>query len=389
MIDFYGNGRPTPLSDLIRLYLLKNRGGSSSVLKTVTGTLLHILDALAKPAVSFEVGIEPLQSGSGDPSPDNVRPITGWTGVDVTRTGKNLLNLVESEMITSGWNRLFPISVKEGTYIISCQNQFGKSSSLGARVKFADENNTTVKEVTPNYQFGDTAFTGTATTINAEEAKRIKRLLFELRAADTTYSEIAQGNIQLEFSSTASTYEAYQGTTIPITFPDSAGTVYGCTLTLEDGEWKLRVTEAILSNALLTDANTSYDFSTSRAILAESVAKLPSNSSTDYVDPKIKATALKTTSQTAIAAPGSTTVGVARYWATRLAFGINGLGITSVSEFKTWLADNGSDVVYPLATPIEYTLSESQALTLLKGENNIWSSVTNGELSLTYKASAS
>lgn len=26
------------------------------------------------------VGIEPVQPGSGDPSPDNVRPISGWTG---------------------------------------------------------------------------------------------------------------------------------------------------------------------------------------------------------------------------------------------------------------------------------------------------------------------
>ena len=33
------------------------------------------------------LGIEPVQSGSGDPSPDNVRPITGYTGVNVFRTG--------------------------------------------------------------------------------------------------------------------------------------------------------------------------------------------------------------------------------------------------------------------------------------------------------------
>ena len=36
------------------------------------------------------VHIEPVQAGSGDPSPENVRPITGWTGAKVTRTGKNL-----------------------------------------------------------------------------------------------------------------------------------------------------------------------------------------------------------------------------------------------------------------------------------------------------------
>ena len=40
-----------------------------------------------------KIYFEPIQEGSGDPSPDNVRPITGWNGVTVRRCGKNLLNL--------------------------------------------------------------------------------------------------------------------------------------------------------------------------------------------------------------------------------------------------------------------------------------------------------
>lgn len=35
------------------------------------------------PLKGLTVNIEPVQAGSGDPSPDNVRPITGWTGVNV------------------------------------------------------------------------------------------------------------------------------------------------------------------------------------------------------------------------------------------------------------------------------------------------------------------
>lgn len=35
--------------------------------------------------------IEPMQEGSGDPSPDNVRPIKGRTGAKLTRRGKNLI----------------------------------------------------------------------------------------------------------------------------------------------------------------------------------------------------------------------------------------------------------------------------------------------------------
>ena len=55
----------------------------SAIWKTVTGTLIHITDALASPMQKCEVSLEPIQSGSGDPSPTNVRPITGWTGCEV------------------------------------------------------------------------------------------------------------------------------------------------------------------------------------------------------------------------------------------------------------------------------------------------------------------
>ena len=47
-------------------------------------------DGTANPMPSLEISIEPVQSGSGDPSPSNVRPISGWSEANVTRTGKNL-----------------------------------------------------------------------------------------------------------------------------------------------------------------------------------------------------------------------------------------------------------------------------------------------------------
>ena len=40
--------------------------------------------------LSAVVSLEPKQAGTGDPSPENVRPISGWDSVQVTRCGKNL-----------------------------------------------------------------------------------------------------------------------------------------------------------------------------------------------------------------------------------------------------------------------------------------------------------
>lgn len=46
-------------------------------------SIVTVTDALAKPLDSLKVAITPVQSGSGDPSPDNIRPISGWTGCNV------------------------------------------------------------------------------------------------------------------------------------------------------------------------------------------------------------------------------------------------------------------------------------------------------------------
>lgn len=44
------------------------------------------------PVKSLVVGIEPVQAGSGDPSPDNIRPITGWTGCVISHSGADTSN---------------------------------------------------------------------------------------------------------------------------------------------------------------------------------------------------------------------------------------------------------------------------------------------------------
>lgn len=49
---------------------------------TASGDIVSISDAASAPAESLVVTLEPIQSGSGTPSPDNVRPITGHEEVE-------------------------------------------------------------------------------------------------------------------------------------------------------------------------------------------------------------------------------------------------------------------------------------------------------------------
>ncbi len=60
----------------------------------VSGDPAVFSDGAPAPVVELTVGIEPVQSGTGDPAPENIRPISGWTGATITRTGKNLLETV-------------------------------------------------------------------------------------------------------------------------------------------------------------------------------------------------------------------------------------------------------------------------------------------------------
>ena len=51
---------------------------------TASGSIASFLDGADDiPVKDLTVAIEPMQSGTGDPSPDNIRPISGWTGANI------------------------------------------------------------------------------------------------------------------------------------------------------------------------------------------------------------------------------------------------------------------------------------------------------------------
>jgi len=61
---------------LLVLGSFSTQSGSGGVVSTTIG-------ADNVPVKSLSVGITAVQSGSGDPSPTNIRPITGWSGANV------------------------------------------------------------------------------------------------------------------------------------------------------------------------------------------------------------------------------------------------------------------------------------------------------------------
>lgn len=55
-----------------------------------SGKIVDFLSAEKVNIRSLKVYFSPKQSGSGIPSPENVRPISGWDGVNVYGVGRNI-----------------------------------------------------------------------------------------------------------------------------------------------------------------------------------------------------------------------------------------------------------------------------------------------------------
>lgn len=86
--------RRTPLRRLLLLSALM--GGASLVEDTATGNPVVFSTEVAKPLVSLEIPFTPVQSGTGDPSPQNVRPIVPWNGLNV-KHGQNVYDYHDND----------------------------------------------------------------------------------------------------------------------------------------------------------------------------------------------------------------------------------------------------------------------------------------------------
>ena len=338
------------------------------IVASASGSIVSIPDAKAAPVVGLAVGIEPVQSGSGDPSPDNVRPITGHTEAVVTRTGKNLLNHATS---TEGYRTdnvggiTASANYSVSDYMMCRYNEelyldhvIGSQSGYTIWMYDIDKNPLNYINI-----YGSSDVSGTK-TINEQNARWMR----------ISYPTAQKDAVQVSIGSTASAYEPYQGQQVTISLGQ---TVYGGTVDVKAGT--MTVDRAILTSAdiVTTPSNAGNGI----WVISATDASLPSNSSTDFVDPKIVCNTAPTKSQTYLAAH-STEVGVAHFWSTRIGISTGGEA-TSLAAFTQWVSDNNIQIVYPLATPITVQLNPA-TLSMLYGNNTLWADT--GDVSVDYKA---
>lgn len=339
-------------------------------IRTVSGSVISISNALAMPAASLAVDIDAVQSGSGDPSPDNVRPITGFTGVNIWRTGTNVCEeeFEDGYITASGALSSYQYAIRSKNYnscVPNTQYYYKITPGIsGVNIAWYDASKTFIQRDSDR---GNTVITAPS------NARFFKLSIYNYKSVNPTYSN----DISINYPSTVTDYEPYQGNLYTI---DLDGTVYGGTLDVTTGV--LTVDRAMqdlgeLDWGYSSVTNGSGDTvpvfrSLANVISAKAHAKGLS-SAYDVANGGTYATCLKKIREE------NCSIWInSSYWSSSsLRIVVRNDAYTDADLFKT--AVSGVQLVYELATPQTYQLTATEVQMLL-GNNTLWADSGDTEL---------
>lgn len=333
------------------------------------------------PVAGYPLGVkakwEPVQEGSGDPSPENIRPIKGRDAVTVTRCGENLLNYDEFKTVpiingTSVWENngvtitainddastnfiysSFPtgarIPVTAGTVITlswdSDENTKGKVYIFdnGRQQSLTSADNANAKHVTHTCK---------------NDAKFITFRFGVSKAGDTIHYK----NIQITLGSTApTTYTPYIGQTNTLTLPE---TIYGGEVDAVTGEGQK--TWQLLNNL------SSYNYYEGKAeggwVQSEdAIAWFLYDPKFFPKEAKVLSNIFNVVSNIANTVRPYTIGGKNNYIAFRLPRSV----AATRNDVKNWLASNGVEIAFKPITQTPFTATGAQPIPALAGTNTV------------------
>ena len=316
------------------------------------------------PALSVKAQIEPIQGGSGTPSPDNVRPISGHTECVTSVSG---VNVWDEEWEVGG------IRTADGT----------TTSSNAVRSKNFSKiiGNTSYYVKAPNdvYVFfygADYGYITYTALHNGAFTSPQNASYFKIQIT-STYGTTYNHDISINYPSTDHDYHAYDGHTYTTTL---GRTVYGGTLDVVSGE--LTLTHGAVT---FDGTNGTYSFLSSGRVnidYADLGYKHEVNALIGLSNLYTEVGQKGTNSQFDTLVASMDGVFDFNNTLTASAIRIKDSRFTSLDTAKGILANTPLQVVYELATPQTYQLTPQEVQTLL-GDNNIWS---DGQVEVVYKA---
>ena len=364
---------------LKKLIWLKASGIVGAAYQTFTGTIARFLSPSSKPVKSIVCNIEPVQSGSGDPSPDNVRPISGFTGLKVYGTGKNLLDVSNATHSNYNIGNIPNILRPNTQYTYSINGD----TTNGYRLYLAKSSSPLTAAVILSATYNTGGMSDAFTT--PADMSEYDMLCLAGNSSSAGGEDLSNILPQIELGSTATSYEAFSGTTLPVSWQSEAGTVYAGYLSIDkDG------------NTTVTGTHAKKTFDNSLGYSTWGVNANKDGITGFYYYPQTIDTSIFSMCDILpieSRAWGGAYVGVwnnispsSSYYI--FSFPNEALGIsngddnaTAISKFKAFLANTPINVIEELATPLTYTLSSVTVPSTVQGENNWWHDA-NGNITI-------
>ena len=340
----------------------------------VTNIFVGVFAGVSDVNNAFKLQLE-IGSTATDWTPynENICPITGWTGCEVQRTGKNLADeeaifgtlqgWTSSDGVYTGESRIIHfaygggkgipgLKFKPSTQYTVSVHYSGETSSIGLVLIFLYTDGTKSQQ-----------YCNTETPADFQLVSSAGKTIEKLSLSYGSNMVVSVSNFRLVEGITATAYELYTGQTYPITFPTEAGTVYGGYVDVTGGELVVDRAYGVLNNPdkwfeMSGTANFRYNVPfDSRKIYDDSYSGLTCS----YVP---------------------CLYGAEPYgrWnsASGTYFCIKSTTLT-LDQVKADAEAGKISIVYELAEPIHYPLTATEIKTLLV-QNNIWADTGDTEV---------
>lgn len=306
--------------------------------QTATGNPVTLTTAQEGGAKSALVTFAPKQSGTGNPSPSNIRPISGWDSLSIWQGGENIVsNVIQHYYITNSGL----IKYSSAADVLVAPVEQGKKYTFK-----------TYKE-TVYYAYYSTLPTQDSTSYNNSRTNaesQIQTVTAPITGYIAVITNTDEGGIIVEGN-----------TTHTATFPD---TIMGGSYNFVDG--KGQVIYGI------------HVFDGSEAFSAQSGNRVYTSSITDILIPETTSEVVVTCSHF-LGVSVNDSSGSGKVWKNQANYAVTfrdstyGTDATTFKNFLTAQYNASTPVVlaYKLATPTPITLTPAD-VNLLKGSNTVW-----------------
>lgn len=363
----------------------------------------HIIDMLCPPleesgnpvvcypVAGYPLGVkakwEPMQEGSGTPSPENIRPIKGRDRVTVTRCGENLSTTEGLDVVgwASTYEDLLDVLNKlpVGTYVLDFTftlekfydhytSDTAESNAFRINSKFDDGTPCIVTEgetITKAEKLPSVRKITETFVITPQHKGRVATAYFYAcgrgdaidGAPNGTLGKGKISNVTITLGTTApTTYTPYTGQTNTLTLPE---TVYGGEVDAASGEgqetWKI---------IDLANANISLYGINKHGIANFS---LVANLNNIYTTPGRAGYFTSSLPQDTAMFNDATKIGIMKANASTFYIRLKETDANNEEAAKEYLASINAKLVYELAKPVPFTATGAQPLPALSGTNTV------------------